>query len=806
MADAAATAFTISAAGTDPAGGDGKDTRTVRTEDDATEKLTKNEATKKPKRKYVKLPPKPPTLRELKKRQVTENPELLKEMTAEDIFNIFDDDESGLMNFEEFHNMLPRLGIRISDAKAYRYFLICDTDRSGEIDVDEFKVALYACDPTSGNPIGFAPSSYLSPLDAFETFDAQHTGFVDEDEFYFAMEYLGLKMTDFRHENYFASLDINNSGKIDYIEFRKVFIKICDIKKELEQRDVEVPSITKRAKLEVILEALLDDEEDKERRALAETKRYKAWVFSVKDKQRFLRRAQWRSYHELRGALDSAGQVYLFGTGSQGQFASGAVETLKSSSDYKFFGFQKIVDMWRDRVQPQQLIDRLRIQRRADEQDDRRQAQKANGIELKGMVTTKNDKIDPFEEASQSKFIGLNVSTSTAGLWGRRIHHVAISESVIFAISDLGEVFAWGGSSLWWHDIQADSIYQSKWRGDTTPRSQLLLGTTERDRPREIEKITEEGPNMGKRTIDDDKEDWIKVVAKYYNMWQAPPATGNRLKYIERTILSKIKYDVIVFSLECRGLNIRDRTLYEVLEDLHDAILLEKKLLGEKAHKSIKEIEENIKDLRRRRKFKAADKMKDRIVSMWVPLREVQAEAKAKDQAEKAAIMNEALMKGERDYDEWRERAVFKREVAEPELSPRGNSLHIDISGMTPRGADMHTPRGYQSGAQVAAGSAHALLLHRSGQLYSWGVGISGRLGLDDSELGEPQNDAAKPKLVQALDGRPVIRVSCGFSHSGAILSGGELYMWGSAAAGKCGVGPDVEKSECYVAAPTRVS
>jgi hypothetical protein len=44
---------------------------------------------------------------------------------------------------------LPFLGVKIPDAKALRYFKICDTDGSGEIDVDEFKVALFICDPVS---------------------------------------------------------------------------------------------------------------------------------------------------------------------------------------------------------------------------------------------------------------------------------------------------------------------------------------------------------------------------------------------------------------------------------------------------------------------------------------------------------------------------------------------------------------------------------------------------------------------------------------------------------------------------------
>lgn len=32
---------------------------------------------------------------------------------------------------------------------------------------DEFRVALYTCDPSSGNTVGFQPSKLLTPKDAF---------------------------------------------------------------------------------------------------------------------------------------------------------------------------------------------------------------------------------------------------------------------------------------------------------------------------------------------------------------------------------------------------------------------------------------------------------------------------------------------------------------------------------------------------------------------------------------------------------------------------------------------------------------
>ena len=104
--------------------------------------------------------------------------EKIKLMTPVDLFILFDEDDSGLIDFQEYRKMLPMLDVHISDAKAYRYFRMCDTDGSQEIDLDEFKAALYLCDPTNGNSVGFKPSRHLTPFDAFETFDEDQSGFM----------------------------------------------------------------------------------------------------------------------------------------------------------------------------------------------------------------------------------------------------------------------------------------------------------------------------------------------------------------------------------------------------------------------------------------------------------------------------------------------------------------------------------------------------------------------------------------------------------------------------------------------------
>ncbi|CAN0460131.1 unnamed protein product, partial [Phaeothamnion confervicola] len=84
--------------------------------------------------------------------------------------------------------------------QALRYFRLCDTDGSGQIDAEEFKTALFAVDPDSGNPVGFSPSALLTPQDAFEMFDEDRSGKIDEDEFFFVLQYLGVDTTEEKME------------------------------------------------------------------------------------------------------------------------------------------------------------------------------------------------------------------------------------------------------------------------------------------------------------------------------------------------------------------------------------------------------------------------------------------------------------------------------------------------------------------------------------------------------------------------------------------------------------------------------
>lgn len=91
---------------------------------------------------------------------------------------------------------------------------MCDPDNNGAIDFEEFKVVLFLCDPTFGNAVGFQPKALVTPMDVFNMFDEDGSGFLDEDEAYYALEYLGLTVSDLQFEKLFKQIDIDNSGII----------------------------------------------------------------------------------------------------------------------------------------------------------------------------------------------------------------------------------------------------------------------------------------------------------------------------------------------------------------------------------------------------------------------------------------------------------------------------------------------------------------------------------------------------------------------------------------------------------------
>ena len=62
---------------------------------------------------------------------------------------------------------------------------------------------------------------------------------------------------------------------------------------------------------------------------------------------------------------------------------------------------------------------------------------------------------------------------------------------------------------------------------------------------------------------------------------------------------------------------------------------MEKRVLGERAHRRIHELEEEIRELKKVRRVALAKRLVVDITKMWAPLREIQAEEDARDRQKK---------------------------------------------------------------------------------------------------------------------------------------------------------------------------
>jgi alpha-tubulin suppressor-like RCC1 family protein len=88
---------------------------------------------------------------------------------------------------------------------------------------------------------------------------------------------------------------------------------------------------------------------------------------------------------------------------------------------------------------------------------------------------------------------------------------------------------------------------------------------------------------------------------------------------------------------------------------------------------------------------------------------------------------------------------------------------------------------------QIAAGGAHSLAVGNGGQLYSFGLGTDGQLGLGDNR------SAADASRVNLLLTKQVAQCSAGSFHSLVVTAEGDLYSFGRGRGGRLGQGSYME-------------
>jgi hypothetical protein len=91
----------------------------------------------------------------------------------------------------------------------------------------------------------------------------------------------------------------------------------------------------------------------------------------------------------------------------------------------------------------------------------------------------------------------------------------------------------------------------------------------------------------------------------------------------------------------------------------------------------------------------------------------------------------------------------------------------------------------------VSAGRAHSAAVTHDGGLYTWGDNSYGQAGLGK---GMPWSSVLVPRFVNAFLGVPVARVSCGHNFTACVTSVGEVWTWGEGGSGQLGIGKIMTK------------
>ena len=118
----------------------------------------------------------------------------------------------------------------------------------------------------------------------------------------------------------------------------------------------------------------------------------------------------------------------------------------------------------------------------------------------------------------------------------------------------------------------------------------------------------------------------------------------------------------------------------------------------------------------------------------------------------------------------------------------------LGTGGTLGQHAFVHVAVGGKKIVAAAAGYSHSAAITDSGELWTWGLNGYGQLGIGDTQ------DRHAPVKV-SVNGQKIVAASAGDSHTAAITDSGELWTWGYNGHGQLGVGDTTDRH-----APVKVS
>ena len=677
----------------------------------------------------------------------------MDEEHACNIFQQYDKDQSGTINFEEFCEIQKDLGLNLSRAKSIEYFRLCDKDGNGEIDFDEFKVSLFVLNQDL-NPHAVKPNSILSPKDAFQLFDNDSSGMIDESEFYFLLKFMNLDFDDKTHEKMFQRYDRDGSGFIDFQEFRQVWLRLSDPRKELADRGIEIPALATRQQLIRLLDEVLTEEETKEANAIEEAERYREEQAALQEKRKFIDAARERANDELSEALDNGGQVYLFGSGSQNQFST-AVE-------HSGYNDELLKELWKRK------IDQI------------------------AMLNCKEHDVDKDH----------HIQVNTYPLWGKQISEISFTDNLMIALSKRGTVFTHGGNLQWWMEIENDSVLHEDDSNILTGRSRVIRKEETIPTVHALQHLRQCNKQTSScmpakticsdRTDGEDKKTKMKIVLQYYNVYESSQSPSEEIYQIERCI-NKVDREQLVTSLQLRGRSCGDLRKHEMLELLYIELMKESRVLGEAEYLKLKSLDHEFFSLKSKKKLNQAKRRKnDFTLKRQIVHKDALSGRNTKDEDSKVEADQQLCHVAKSDEDEggWLSVAAGANHVG---LLHYNGSLHMyGMNASHQLGLNDNTSILYKAEKidvdgheiqRVSCGHSHSAAITKKGEVYVWGRHL-----LDYLDC------ISIPTKLHSIE-TVVEEVSCGSSHTAFVDINGHLFVFGSNGGYRLGVGDALDRS-----------
>ncbi|OQS05189.1 regulator of chromosome condensation (RCC1) [Thraustotheca clavata] len=667
------------------------------------------------------------------------------------MFRKYDADKSGGIDLEEFKVLLNDLQIDIPMPKAQLYFKKCDLAQKGSA------VALFTCDPTNpSRTTGFSPSKALNPKDLFAMFDSDDSGEIGRDEF-----------------------------------TRKSII--VDVRKELNNRNIVYNKLLPRPKLAKKLKAILDKEDAYEEFTIQEAQWNFEWERTKERREAlFLNAKRYAQVVYLPETLDAAGQVYVFGKGSFNRFDGPPAERDFVECPY----FQQLVELWTERLRGADKWAPLTASGPEKKSTgwDHPKKKPLNPVIMHQKHDTK-DSIQIQQLAFQNRVVAIN----TAWLWARRIKQVSCGATVAYALTDSGELYCWGGSKRTWDYIyaSANSKYSISGARPFTARTEQLKLTS----PDQIQKDEDnhkenylrtvfQANSPPERPVESNEDELIRLLAliDYFELCTGPLRQDMELPRAQEIIEFDLRADLITNALRLRALQISEAGKFANVVKLSKYLLLELECMGEPFQRQMKRMDTQLRYALHNNHEASITSLFKKGASMWKQMRKLVG---AMDD------MEDAEFQGKQELWNRKRDEITRLRKKQAHIGEEGITLNpipneektIQASGITSRGPRQKTFVGHQALHEVSVGAKHALAIHQSGQLYGWGFGSYGRLGT------EVHQDKPVPQLLTNLKDMRFKAVACGYSHSLALRQDGQIFVWGAGATGKLGLSSKVEES-----------